>query len=239
MENSAHLLIVDDDREIVDLLSQFLKKHGFQISFAYNGQETKQKWKINKYDLVILDLMLPKENGLQIAHWLRQQADIPIIMLTAMGEEADRIIGLELGADDYLAKPFNPRELLARIHAVLHRSKRRNTIEISKTKQIMQFGEWKLNPINRQLIHKNYSEVPLTGKEYNLLLALLQNAPNIVTREKLSIILYGHELSPLDRTIDVTLSRLRRKLQDDGRQSQIIKTVHRGGYLLALPVHYV
>ncbi|OUI77979.1 chemotaxis protein CheY [Commensalibacter intestini] len=239
MEHPAHLLIVDDDREIVELLSQFLKRHHFEISTAYNGEQTRQIWKKNTYDLVILDLMLPGESGFEIAHWLRQQDDVPIIMLTAMGEEADRIIGLELGADDYLAKPFNPRELLARIHSVLHRSRRRNQANKIQDKKSIQFGEWILNTTSRQLLRLDKTEVPLTGKEYDLLLALLEHAPQIVTRDRLSDILYGHELPPTDRTIDVTLSRLRRKLQDDGRQFQIIKTVHRGGYLIAVPVRHV
>lgn len=240
MEHPAHLLIIDDDHEIVDLLSQFLKRHHFEVSSAYTGEQTRQIWKKNTYNLVILDLMLPGESGFEIAHWLRQQDDIPIIMLTAMGEEADRIIGLELGADDYLAKPFNPRELLARIHSVLHRSQRRmQSDSAQQQKKSIQFGEWILNTTSRQLLHIDKSEVPLTGKEYDLLLALLEHAPKIVTRDQLADILYGHELDPTDRTIDVTLSRLRRKLQDDGRQSQIIKTVHRGGYLLALPVRHV
>lgn len=239
MKHPAHLLIIDDDLEIVELLTQFLKRHNFEVSFAYNGEQTRQIWKKNTYNLVILDLMLPGESGFEIAHWLRQQDDIPIIMLTAMGEEADRIIGLELGADDYLAKPFNPRELLARIHSVIHRSQRRIHSELSQQKKSIQFGQWVLNPTERQLLNINKTEVPLTGKEYDLLLALLEHAPNIMTRDQLSDILYGHELDPTDRTIDVTLSRLRRKLQDDGRQSQIIKTVHRGGYLIALPVRHV
>lgn len=239
MEHPAHLLIVDDDHEIVELLSQFLKRHHFEVSSAYNGEQTRQIWKKHTYDMVILDLMLPGESGFEIAHWLRQQDDIPIIMLTAMGEEADRIIGLELGADDYLAKPFNPRELLARIHSVLHRSQRRSKANNTQEKKSIQFGEWTLNTTARQLMRLDKTEITLTGKEYDLLLALLEHAPQIVTRDRLSDILYGHELPPTDRTIDVTLSRLRRKLQDDGRQSQIIKTVHRGGYLVALPVRHV
>lgn len=235
----AHLLVVDDDHEIVDLLAQYLKRHHFEVSFAYNGEKTRQVWKNHTFDLVILDLMLPGESGFEIAHWLRQQADIPIIILTAMGEEVDRIIGLELGADDYLAKPFNPRELLARIHAVLHRSRRGRLSSPINIKKIIQFGGWTLNLVHRQLLNAQQAEIALTGKEYDLLLALIEHAPKMVTRETLSKIVYGHQLSPTDRTIDVTLSRLRRKLQDDGRQSQIIKTVHRGGYVLALPIMYV
>lgn len=239
MEQTSHLLIIDDDHEIVDLLAQFLQRHHFRVSFAYNGEQTRQIWKNNHFDLVILDLMLPQESGFEIAHWLREKADIPIIMLTAMGDEADRIIGLELGADDYMAKPFNPRELLARIHAVLHRSQRKQMTESHRVKKIVQFGGWTLNLIHRQLLNPQHAEVSLTSKEYDLLLALIDYAPQIVTRETLSEILYGHQLSSTDRTIDVTLSRLRRKLQDNSRQSKIIKTVHRGGYLLALPIHYV
>lgn len=239
MESSAYILIIDDDHEIVDLLSQYLKRHGFQVAHAYNGEETRQVWKTHHFDLVILDLMLPGESGFEISHWLRKQADIPIIMLTAMGEETDRIIGLELGADDYLAKPFNPRELLARIHSVLHRSRRAQHQPTISTVKAILFNGWTLNPLHRQLLNADQIEVPLTGKEFDLLMALIERAPQIVTREMLSDILYGHQLPPTDRTIDVTLSRLRRKLQDDGRQAQTIKTVHRGGYVLAVPVEYV
>ena len=239
MEQTIHLLIIDDDHEIVDLLSQFLQKHHFKVSYAYNGEQVRQVWKNNHFDLVILDLMLPQESGFEIAHWLRKKADIPIIMLTAMGDEADRIIGLELGADDYMAKPFNPRELLARIHAVLLCSQRKQFVYDPYIQKIIQSGGWKVNLLHRQLLNPQNVEVSLTSKEYDLLIALIEHAPEIVTRETLSEILYGHQLPSTDRTIDVTLSRLRRKLQDDSRQPKIIKTVHRGGYLLALPIHYV
>lgn len=239
MEQQTHLLIIDDDHEIVDLLARFLKNHQFEVSYAYNGEQTRQIWKKHSFDLVILDLMLPRESGFEIAHWLRQQADIPIIMLTAMGEETDRIIGLELGADDYMSKPFNPRELLARIHAILHRSQRKALSSYHNHKTIIRFGEWTLNPTYRQLLNPQQIDVSLTSKEYELLIALINHAPHIVTRDTLSEILYGHQLPPLDRSIDVTLSRLRRKLLDDSRQPKIIKTVHRGGYLFALPIEYV
>lgn len=242
MEQSTHLLIIDDDHEIVDLLARFLQNHQFRVSSAYNGEQARQIWKKQDFDLVILDLMLPRESGFEIAHWLRQQADVPILMLTAMGEETDRIIGLELGADDYMSKPFNPRELLARIHAILHRSQRSQRNQPTQPqhyKRIIRFGEWTLNSTYRQLLNPQQIDVSLTSKEYDLLIALINHALQIVTRDTLSEILYGHQLPPFDRSIDVTLSRLRRKLQDDSRQPKIIKTIHRGGYLFALPVEYV
>jgi len=184
----------------------------------------------------VLDLMLPGEGGLEIARWLRSQGDVPIVMLTAMGEETDRIIGLELGADDYVSKPFNPRELLARIRAVLRRAgdtvERRSDV----SNRNMRFAGWTLEPARRRLLNPEGAEVALTGGEYDLLVALVDRANRVLTRDMLLDLLRGRQAGPYDRAIDVAISRLRRKLEDDGRNAQLIKTVRGGGYVLAATV---
>jgi two-component system OmpR family response regulator len=185
---------------------------------------------------VVLDLMLPGEGGLELARWLRQQSDIPIVMLTAMGEETDRIIGLELGADDYVPKPFNPRELLARIRAVLRRTSERAEKKLEPASKAIRFGGWTLEPARRRLMNPDNVEVALTGGEYDLLLALVDRANRVLTRDMLLDLLRGRQAGPFDRAIDVAISRLRRKLEDDGRHAQLIKTVRGGGYVLAAEI---
>ena len=190
------------------------------------------------YQLVVLDLMLPGELGLDFARWLRGQGSLPIVMLTAMGEETDRIIGLELGADDYLAKPFNPRELLARVRAVLRRAgdAAHGDARAEAGPRVLRFSGWRLEPGRRRLLNPDGVEVPLTGGEYDLLLALLERANRVLTRDMLLDLLRGRQAGPFDRAIDVAISRLRRKLDDDGRHAQLIKTVRGGGYVLASDV---
>jgi len=240
METNPHILIVDDDREIRDLLGKFLERHGIRVTTARDGRETRKVWPNGHFQLVVLDLMMPGESGLDVARWLRSQSNVPIIMLTAMGEETDRIIGLELGADDYVPKPFNPRELLARIRAVLRRTgdaEQRRT-EVGSG-QSLRFAGWVLEPARRRLLNPEGVEVPLTGGEYDLLLALAERPNRVLTRDMLLDLLRGRQAGPFDRAIDVAVSRLRRKLEDDGRQAQLIKTVRGGGYVLAATVERV
>ncbi|MGH7102976.1 MAG: winged helix-turn-helix domain-containing protein, partial [Acetobacteraceae bacterium] len=180
--------------------------------------------------------MLPGESGLEFARWMRSQSDVPIIMLTAMGEETDRIVGLELGADDYLAKPFNPRELLARIRAVLRRAGEPAPRRETAGAAALGFAGWTLEPARRRLLNPDGVEVALTGGEYDLLLALIERANRVLTRDMLLDLLRGRQAGPFDRAIDVAISRLRRKLDDDGRHAQLIKTVRGGGYVLATSV---
>ena len=237
MTATPHLLLVDDDREIRDLLSRFLERNGFRTTAVRDGRELRRVWPGGNFNLVVLDLMLPGEPGLDLARWLRAEADVPIIMLTAMSDETDRIIGLELGADDYLPKPFNPRELLARIRAVLRRSAdtgdpRRG----SPPAHTYRFSGWTLNTPRRELLGPDGTEVPLTGGEYDLLAAMLERANRVLTRDMLLELLRGRQAGPFDRAIDVAVSRLRRKLGDDGRPSHLIKTVRGGGYVLAADV---
>ena len=234
-----HILVVDDDREIRDLLARFLEKQSFRVTAARDARDARRLWPLGRYHLVVLDLMMPGESGLDFARWLRSQSDVPIVILTAMGEETDRIVGLELGADDYLAKPFNPRELLARIRAVLRRATADSATGAAPGEppaKVIRFSGWVLEPARRRLMNPQEVEVPLTGGEYELLLALIERPNRVLTRDMLMDLLRGRQAGPFDRAIDVAVSRLRRKLEDDGRNPQLIKTVRGGGYVLATSV---
>jgi two-component system OmpR family response regulator len=232
------LLVIDDDHEIRDLLTRFMEKNGFRITAVRDAREARRAWTRGAFQLVVLDLMLPGESGLDLARWLRDQEDVPIVMLSAMGEDTDRIIGLELGADDYIAKPFNPRELMARIRAVMRRAtdSQENTASGERIARPLRFAGWTLEPARRRLLNPEGVEVPLTGGEYDLLFALLERANRVLTRDMLLDLLRGRQAGPFDRAIDVAVSRLRRKLDDQGGGAQLIKTVRGGGYVLAATV---
>ena len=239
MDTAApHILVVDDDREIRELLGKFLEKQSFRVTAARDARDARKLWPLGRYHLVVLDLMMPGESGLDLARWLRSQSEVPIVMLTAMGEETDRIVGLELGADDYVAKPFNPRELLARIRAVLRRASADSSTGGTKETpaKAIRFAGWVLEPARRRLLNPQGVEVPLTGGEYELLMVLVERPNRVLTRDMLMDLLRGRQAGPFDRAIDVAVSRLRRKLEDDGRNPQVIKTVRGGGYVLAATV---
>ena len=238
MDIRPHLLVIDDDHEIRDLLTRFMEKNGFRITAVRDAREARRAWTRGAFQLVVLDLMLPGESGLDLARWLRDQEDVPIVMLSAMGEDTDRIIGLELGADDYIAKPFNPRELMARIRAVMRRATdtQENTSSGERIARPLRFAGWTLEPARRRLLNPEGVEVPLTGGEYDLLFALLERANRVLTRDMLLDLLRGRQAGPFDRAIDVAVSRLRRKLDDQGGGAQLIKTVRGGGYVLAATV---
>ena len=240
MEPNPHILVVDDDREIRDLLARFLERHQLRVTAVRDAREARRAWPNGHFQLVVLDLMLPGESGLDLARYLRTQSNVPIVMLTAMGEETDRIIGLELGADDYVAKPFNPRELLARIRAVLRRAGEPSVPSgAAGGSRALRFAGWTLEPARRRLLNPEGAEVALTGGEYDLLVALLERANRVLTRDMLLDLLRGRQAGPFDRAIDVAVSRLRRKLEDGGRNAQLIKTVRGGGYVLAATVERV
>jgi two-component system OmpR family response regulator len=230
-----HILVVDDDREIRDLLAMFLERQGFRVTAVRDAREARRVWPADRVQLMVLDLMLPGESGLDFARWVRTQSDMPMVMLTAMGEDTDRIIGLELGADDYVPKPFNPRELLARVRAVLRRAGDA-AVRQEAAPRALRFAGWVLEPPRRRLLNPDGVEVPLTGGEYDLLLALAERPNRVLTRDMLLDLLRGRQAGPFDRAIDVAISRLRRKLEDDGRNAQLIKTVRGGGYVLAATV---
>ncbi len=236
METLPHILVVDDDREIRELLAKFLERQRLRVTTARDAKEARRAFVNGHYQLVVLDLMLPGEGGLELARWFRAETNVPIIMLTAMAEETDRIIGLELGADDYVTKPFNPRELLARIRAVLRRTGEAEDRAPAQTPKSYHFSGWVLETARRRLADPNGVEVSLTGGEYDLLVALLDRPNRVLTRDMLLDLLRGRQAGPFDRAIDVAISRLRRKLEDDGRNAQLIKTVRGGGYVLSTPV---
>ncbi|WP_284948285.1 response regulator [Acidisoma cladoniae] len=235
MELRPHLLVVDDNQEIRTLLSRFMEKNGFRVTAVRDGREARYAWTYGAFHLVVLDLMLPGENGLEIARWLRDQQDVPIVIVSAMGDDADRIAGLELGADDYIVKPFNPRELLARICAVLRRASERqkNVTGGNRTEQPLRFAGWILERSQRRLLNPDGIGVPITRGEYDLLLAFLEHPNRLVTRDMLHPLSRRDETTLVDRAVDVAVSRLRRKLNHPGEQGQIIKTVRSGGYILA------
>jgi two-component system OmpR family response regulator len=235
-DTAAHILVVDDDREIRSLLRDYLEKNGFRATAVGDGDETRRALERAKVDLIVLDLMLPKESGLDVCRALRTSSDIPIIMLTALGEEVDRVVGLEVGADDYLAKPFSPRELLGRIRAVLRRTQAAPRIADPSDARAYDFAGWKLDTTARSLASPAGEIVALGGAEFRLLAILLANAPRLLTRARLMELMRGRDLDPFDRSIDVRVSRLRQTLREDARSPQIIKTVYGEGYVIGVPV---
>jgi len=239
MDKQKHILIVDDDKEIRTLLNSFLSKNSYQVSIAQNGDELFHLMKKNEnIDLVVLDIMLPGLDGLEICKKIRQTSNIPIIMLTAVSEEADRIIGLELGADDYLTKPFNPRELLARIKAVFRRFhvEHIDGAKITKKYNLLKFSGWTLDTATRQFLSPDNIEIPLGGRSYDLLLVFLEHPQHVLSRDHLLEILSNRSAGPFDRSIDVQISRLRQKLGDDPKDPKLIKTIRTGGYFFASTV---
>ncbi|MPY76565.1 MAG: response regulator [Alphaproteobacteria bacterium] len=236
MPKSPHILVVDDDREIRSLVAQLLRKHGFRVTDAADGREMMQVLEDGRFDLVVLDLMLPGEDGLTLCRRVRGTSSLPIIMLTAMGEETDRIVGLEMGADDYLPKPFNPRELLARIRAVLRRTGGEAPEPQEENGGLRVFEGWSLDLAKRELRAPDGTLVPLTAGEYDLLAAIVERPGRVLSRDQLLDLTRGRDAAPFDRSVDVQISRLRRKLEPDPKEPQIIKTVRGGGYVLACEV---
>jgi len=228
-EHSIHLLIVDDDPDIRDLLAHYLQSYGMQCLCVGNGQAMRDALVHTSFDLIILDLMLPGEDGLSLCRHVRSVGDTPIIMLTARGESADRVVGLELGADDYVVKPFDPRELVARIHTILRRARGSSTPGEQDT---VQFAGWRLSHLKREITTPAQLVVPLSNAEYRLLCAFLERPQRILSREQLMDAARGRTVEAFDRSIDLLVSRLRQKLGDDPKQPQLLKTVRGEGYLL-------
>ena len=238
MAQTPHLLVVDDHREIRDLVSRFMSKHGFRVTTACDGKEMRKAVAANSIDLIVLDLMLPGEDGLALCRDLRARSNVPVIMLTAMGEDTDRIIGLEMGADDYLSKPFNPRELLARIKAVIRRTHALPGEGHSSRHAIVRFGGWRFDVRKRQLQSQDGVVVPLSTGEYNLLLTFLQYPQLVLTRDQLLDFTHGRQAEAFERAIDTQVSRLRRKIEPDAKQPAFIKTEWGGGYVFTPQVTY-
>ena len=241
MTPQPHILIVDDDNQIGELLSQFLGTQGFRVTAVPDGAGMRVALAKEPADLVVLDLMLPGEDGLSLLRHLRATTSVPVIMLTAMGSETDRVVGLELGADDYIAKPFSTRELLARIKAVLRRAGSYHLAEATPVadqshREVLEFAGWTLDTGRRQLNSPDGVLVELTGGEFDLLLAFLLHPQRVLNRDQLLDLARGRIAGPLDRTIDVQVGRLRRKLEADPKNPEMIKTVRGGGYVLTVGV---
>lgn len=236
-ETLPHILVVDDDRQIRELLVKFLIKHQFRVSEAASAKAARAVLKDAAIDLMVLDIMMPGEDGLSLCRQLRATSALPIILLTAMGDETDRIVGLEIGADDYLAKPFNPRELLARIRSVLRRMEGQVLIAGTESAQRFRFLGWVLDPLIRRLDHSDGRSFVLTSGECDMLLAFVSRPQRILSRDQLLDLARGRQAVPFDRSIDVQVMRLRRKLETDPKQPQIILTVRSGGYMFAPMVY--
>jgi two-component system OmpR family response regulator len=226
--SEPHLLIVDDHRDIRELLQRFLTQHNYRVSIACDGREMKKVLKTASIDLIVLDLMMPGEDGLTLCRNLRATSNVPIIMLTAMADEMDTIIGLEMGADDYLSKPFNPRELLARIKAVLRRHTHLAITPVNNN--ILYFDHWSVDINRREITDKNDVIVSLSSAEFDLLRVFLTHPQRVLSREQLLDLAKGRGEGLYDRAIDTSISRLRKKLEVDPKKPILIKTVWGGGY---------
>ncbi len=235
-QGSPHILVVDDHSEIRDLLKRFLEQHGMRVSCARDGKEMKRLLDEREFDLLVLDLMMPGEDGLILCRELRVKSRLPIIMLTAMGEETDRIIGLEMGADDYLAKPFNPRELLARIKAVMRRTQAEIQPVPEALTRDLRFDRWLLDINRRELVDEEGVGMSLSTAEFDLLKVFLERPQRVLSRDQLLDLARGREAVAFDRAIDTLVSRLRRKLERDPKNPELIKTIWGGGYLFAADV---
>jgi two-component system, OmpR family, phosphate regulon response regulator OmpR len=223
---AQHLLIVDDDREICTLLSQFMTQHGYRVSVAHDGRGMMQNLESARIDLVVLDVMLPGESGLSLCRRVRSSATVPIIMLTAVGSETDRIVGLEMGADDYLAKPFEPRELLARLRSILRRARDDHRSEA------LQFGRLEIDAAARE-VRLGGEPCALTSYQFALLLGLARHAGRVMSREALMDIVKNERFEAFDRSIDVHISRIRAAIEDDPKNPRRIITVRGAGYVFA------
>lgn len=226
------ILMLDDDAQIRSLLSEYLSGFGMQCVTVANGAAMVEAMKKKSFDLLILDLMLPGEDGLKLCREVRAHSSMPILMLTARGEPMDRVIGLEVGADDYIVKPFEPRELVARIQAILRRTQGGLGNQEPTGKPVI-FSGWQLNMVLRQLVSPDGVLIPLSNSEFRLLVVLVEHANRVLTREYLLDVARGRNMDLFDRSIDISISRLRQKLNDDPRTPTLIKTVRGEGYMLS------
>jgi two-component system OmpR family response regulator len=236
MDTQDHVLVVDDDAEIRGLLHDYLKKNGYRVSAVADGRAMWAAFEAARPDIVVLDVMMPGDDGLTLCRDLRARSQVPIIMLTARGEETDRIVGLEMGADDYLPKPFNPRELLARIKSILRRTRTLPENLQPDEARRLQFAGWALDTATRNLHSPAGVVVALSGTEFRLLRIFLAHPNRVLTRDQLIDLMLSRDATPFDRSIDVQVSRLRHRLNDDAAQPAIIKTVRGQGYVLAAEV---
>ena len=230
MEEQPHVLVVDDHREIRESLSDYLRQHGYRVSPAESAAAARKVLSASAIDLVVLDIMMPGEDGLALCRSLRETTDLPIILLTAMVEDTDRVVGLEMGADDYVTKPFNPRELLARIKAVLRRTHTLPPQRQPLADHAIRFDRWTLDVQRRELIGEDEIAIPLSTTEFLLLSAFLNHPQMVLSRDQLLDLTRGREGDVFDRSIDNQVSRLRKKIESDPKQPALIKTPWGGGY---------
>ncbi|MGY9046336.1 chemotaxis protein CheY [Puniceibacterium antarcticum] len=236
MSELPHILVVDDHREIRDAVTRYLKKNGMRATSARDAVDMDAKLANGQYDLIVLDVMMPGEDGLSVCRRLSATGTVPILMLTALGGETDRIVGLEIGADDYLSKPFNPRELVARIKAILRRSTKVEPFAGKLSGRRIAFADWILDTDSRVLSNAEGVQIDLTGSEFKLLTILLERPRFVLSRDQLLDLSAGRAPSVFDRTIDNQISRLRRKIELDPSRPRIVTTVRGGGYCLAADV---
>jgi len=230
-EPSPHILVVDDAREIRDPLVKYLQQNGYRAMGAESAATARKHMRTHAFDLIVLDVMMPGEDGLAFCRSVREGSDVPILFLTARGEDVDRIVGIELGADDYVVKPFNPRELLARIGAILRRVRSIPAAQQSSIEGRIKFDRWVLDTVKRELFDEHGVGVALSTGEYRLLCALIERPNLTLTRDQLLDLTRGREATLFDRSIDNAIMRLRKKIEDDPRNPKIIKTVWGGGYV--------
>jgi len=236
MNRTPHVLIVDDDSRIRASLMRFLTDNGLRVSQASDGDELRKTLEKARIDLILLDIMLPGEDGLSLCRKLRAERNTPVVLLTAVSGDTDKIIGLELGADDYICKPFNPRELLARVRAVLRRSSDASEPDAEGRSGLFDFERWCLDSRKRVLTSPEGALVELTTGEFDMLLVFVEHPQQVLTRDQLLDFTLGRSSVVFDRSMDVQVSRLRRKIEADPQNPTLIKTVRSGGYLFAAAV---
>jgi two-component system OmpR family response regulator len=237
MDSAPHVLFVEDDPEIRGLVADFLRQSGFRVTVAQDGEDMDRELSANGVDLLILDIMLPKEDGLSLCRRVRASGNLPVIMLTARSSEIDRVVGLEIGADDYLTKPFSSHELLARIRALLRRSQYTAHESRGSRSSVLIFADWRLDLVARRLHSRDGTRVPLTGGEFELLVAFCEHPNRVLTRDQLlEFTTRGKAPAVVDRSIDIQVSRLRRKIERDPKDPVLIQTVRSGGYIFAAEV---
>jgi two-component system, OmpR family, response regulator len=242
MEHADHILVVDDDREIRQMVADYLRKNGLRASEAADGREMRAVLETHAIDLIVMDLMMPGEDGLTLTRNLRagRHRTIPVVMLTAREDQTDRIIGLEMGADDYVTKPFAARELLARIKAVIRRTRMLPpNLQVTEAARLLGFGRWRLDTTARHLLDPDGTVVALSGAEFRLLRVFLDHPNRVLSRDQLLNLTQGRDAELFDRSIDLLVSRLRQRLQDDARDQSYIKTVRSEGYVFSMAVTVV
>jgi DNA-binding response OmpR family regulator len=231
MSGQPKILVVDDDADLRWMVNKYLSKHEYSVTLAEDGEKMREALERESFDLAILDINLPGEDGLSLARYLRGNHDIGIIMLSAAAEVFDRIVGLEMGADDYVTKPFEPRELLARVKSVLRRVQNTAEAGVDGTARLMKFGEFSLDLDAHQLLDQENQAVSLTSMEFDLLKAFAENPNKVLSRDQLLNLSHNRDWDPFDRSIDIRITRLRRKIEREPSRPQIIKTVRGAGYI--------